>query len=353
MISLENAEIFLRERFADEITSIELIGTNICVNSLLAYPILTSSFYDKSSSTKVQNELGTLMGEILFFNHNNEVEIQSLPINRAICLLQDYPTDVIADDRYVFTSDYLLIHKSFVEEYIENYKKNSAIWGWYFHKEDLPNINFDGYRIVQNITATKNIEVNRPLYFETLEVAFKEANPFLRFLKMYHLLELRFDIHTAEKIRDYLGQVNKEIEIGRLLRDYNREDILRLESLILMNVDVVKITPVLDKVIHYRGNAERIFYDYSKESNPLKSRNDFLAILSAGGFSEPNVKGILNGRAYEVFIKKLTAHWIYRIRCCIAHSKLGEYLMIKADEDFITEFGEPFLNEIIIHCYKK
>jgi hypothetical protein len=353
MINLEFASNFLKEGYGNELATIEIINGTLCVNDLLAFPIFTSSFYDKSNSPKIQNEAGVEIGEILFLKDDNEVEIQSLPLNKAICLLQDCPADSITESRYLFNSDYVLIYKPYLDEYLQKYKTNSSVWGWYFHKEALPNIIFNGRRVVRSINAIENIELNRPLYFESLEIAFKETNPFLRFLKMYHLLELRFDIHTAEKIRDYLGQPNKEVEIGRLLRDYNREDILRLESLFTMNIDVIKLISKLDKVIYYRANAERIFYDYTKESNPLKSRSDFQGILGSGGFSEPNVKGILNGRAYEMFIKKLAAYWIYRIRCCIAHNKLGEYLMTIADEEFVAEFAEPLLNEIIIHCYKK
>lgn len=353
MINIDYARNFLEEKFGDDIKTVELIDTNICVNELLAFPILVSSYYDRTSPYKIISDLGVTIGEIIFLKSEIKVEIQSLPLDKCICLIQDFSGETISENTYMFTSDYVLLKKASLGDYITNYKSTSPIWGGYFHKESLINTSFSRQRKVSQVIAVANVSIDRPFYLETLEVAFKETNPFIRFLKLYHLLELKFDIHTAEKLKEYLDVGNKEKEISRTLKDYNRDDIDRLESLFLLNVDAIKLLPLIDEIKNYKQIADSLFYEYGKTSNPLKEKSKFDELIRRGSFSEANINQVLGNRVFNYFLPKLAAYWVYRIRSSIAHNKLGEYLMTGADEEFITEFAEPLLNEIIIHCYKK
>lgn len=112
---------------------------------------------------------------------------------------------------------------------------------------------------IKELNAVTNINIDRDFYLETLGTAFLESNPFTRFLKLYHMIELKFDIHTAEKIRELLDLGNKEKEISRTLKDYSREDIDRLKSLFLLKLDPYKIVPYLDELKNFKTKAESIF----------------------------------------------------------------------------------------------
>ena len=164
---------------------------------------------------------------------------------------------------------------------------------------------------------------------------------------------MQFDIHTAEKINSLLIMGNKELEISRLLKDYSRDDIDRLTSLFKLRLDFDKLIPFLDIIINYIDKAEPIFYDYGKESNPIKIKSQFDKLLYLGSFNRTNINDILGNNRFDSIIPKLVAYWIYRIRSSIAHNKLGEYLMTMDDEEFIIEFAEPLIREIIIQCYKE
>lgn len=56
---------------------------------------------------------------------------------------------------------------------------------------------------------------------------------------------------------------------------------------------------------------------------------------------------------HKSFILAIATYWIYRIRCSIAHHKIGEYMMGYDDEEFVVEFAEPLLKEIILESFKR
>ncbi len=146
---------------------------------------------------------------------------------------------------------------------------------------------------------------------------------------------------------------NKELDISRTLKDYNREDIERLKSLFLNKLIPSRIIPFLNEIDHHRVIANKIFYDYGKDSNPIKQKTQFDAILDGGGFTLTNLNSVIGNNRFSDLIPKVVAYWIYRIRSSIAHNKLGEYLMTVNDEEFIVQFAEPLIRESLIQVYVK
>ena len=59
------------------------------------------------------------------------------------------------------------------------------------------------------------------------------------------------------------------------------------------------------------------------------------------------------GIIYNNLIPKVCSYWIYRIRSSIAHNKFGEYIMDNDDEDFIVNFAEPLLKEMVLQSFKR
>ena len=167
------------------------------------------------------------------------------------------------------------------------------------------------------------------------------------------MIELQFDLHTAEKIGALLLEGNKEKEISVRLRDYATDEINRLESIIKERcTNIESLENLLNKVSQYKSNALTIFYEYGKASNPLIKKRDFNYLSQGSGlFNETEI--LAKGKSYPTLIWKLSAYWIYRMRCCIAHNKLGEYIMGADDEKFVINFAEPLMKEVVRQCFKK
>lgn len=335
-----------------EIVKIEEIENNYSINNLVALPVLTSHSFDRTKEVLIKTEKGLQIGKILFTKKFKTEDIRSLPEEKLICFFKEYSAPQITEESYVFQYDYLLIKKRNFKSYLKNFKKNSSLWGSYFHIEDLPSISFEKRNSSNELRLTPNLNVGNSIYFENLFLSINEPNPFNRFLKLYHLLELQFDMHTAEKIVDLHKEGNKEKEISGLLKEYQKEDLNRLTSIIKHRcLDIGELVNCINRIKGYQSKAKKIFYDYGRESNPLKQA-DFNSILgNADLFSEPVLNSI--GYNYNILIQKLCSYWIYRIRSSISHNKFGEYIMDKNDEEFIVEFGEPLLKEVVIQCFKK
>ncbi len=332
---------------------IEEIDDNYSIKHLIALPILTSHSFDKTKEVIIKTEKGSEIGKIIFLKHFKTDDIRSLPEEKLVCLFKEYQAPQISDEMYVFHHDYLLIKSRYYRSYIRKFKKNSSLWGSFFHIEDLPNISFDKRNSENQLILKPKLNIGNSIYFENLFLSINEPNPFNRFLKLYHLLELQFDMHTAEKIVDLHKKGSKEKEISGLLKEYQKEDINRLTSIIKQRcVEIQELVNCINKIKPFQSRAKKIFYDYGRETNPLK-QSDFSTVLNDPNLFSENVINAIGGYNYNVLIQKLCSYWIYRIRSSISHNKFGEYIMDKNDEEFIVKFGEPLLKQIVIQCFKK
>jgi hypothetical protein len=331
---------------------VEDIEGEICINGFCYFPIKLPFHFDRGNPIIIVDEQSFELGKIYFSERTQSVEINSLNEIAYTTFLIEYPSETIQESQYKFLYDYVVIKKEKLKVYLDYYKKKSSIWGGYFHKEDLPNNIFSKSKIFNQIVAIKDVNIDRDFYLETLELILVEPNPFNRFLKLYHLIEMQFDMHTAIKINSLLLSGNSEKEISRTLKDYNREDIERLKSLFAHKLNSNSFISLLDNIIGYKTIADSIFYEYGKDSNPLKLKTQFDSIVSKGSFNQTNINIVLGNDRFNEIVPKIIAYWIYRVRSSIAHNKLGEYLMSINDEDFIIDFAEPLIREVIIQCYK-
>lgn len=332
--------------------TIENLGDFYSIKNQIAFPIFISYAYDRTSEISLKKNDGIEIGRIIFLKNNEIDDIRSLPEEKLICFFRDNEFPQISAEKYVFKFDYLLIDRNHVDSYCLS-KETSSLWGSYFHLEDLPSISFNKKYKPSDIRIIPEVRITNQIYFENLLLSINEPNPFNRFLKLYHLIELQFDIHTAEKIVELYNEGNKEKEISSLLKEYQNKDLNRLTSIISQRCkDFSKLEILLNQVIHYLESARTIFFEYGRESNPLSLSNFERIISDENLFSELTVGKIPN-QNYQTLIPKLASYWVYRIRSSIAHNKFGEYIMKKSDEAFIVEFGEPLLKELVIQCFKK
>lgn len=344
-------EIQESDTFLDDL-SIEKISDFIAINNYIPFTIKPAALFSREASISIKYRNGHEIGELKFLKNKYVENVNSLPEIDRICFFLDCDAENIKDVSYTFKNDYFIIRKKYYKTYIKEFKKSSPIWGSFFHNDDVPQIEFNRKQSVSDMFVERNLALNNKHYIEVFYLALIEPNPFNRFLKLYHLLELQFDLHTAEKIKSLLNQTGKEKEISSLLRDYSREDLERLKSLIKVRCNLENLLEPLNNIKNHLEVAKEMFHTYGKSSNPIKSTKDLQKAIQNGGFSKESATEIGHGNNYEGFISKLAAYWIYRIRSSIAHNKLGEYLMTSDNEEFITEFAEPLIRKVILECFK-
>ncbi len=330
---------------------IKQVRDHLVIQGLVPMPVRPSLSFDRRSDINLELN-GTNFGRIKFVVDRGERDIHSFPDDEMICFLQEYDQAEIGDSRHVFRNDFVLINEVNFESYLDKFKRTSPVWGSFFHLEDLPSIQFLRKVTPGSIEIVDDLAIDNSVYLENLSLSIQEPNPMNRFLKLYHLLELQFDLHTAILIKNLLAVGRKEKEISSKLKSYTRNEEDRLESLLKERCsDLNRLVPFLNNIKPFEPKAIEIFYEYGREKNPLQ-RQAFNQIIGAtGGFEKVFIQSI--GQNFESLIPKVIAYWIYRVRCCVAHNKFGEYIMTSNDEAFIVEFAEPLLKEVVVQCFKK
>ena len=325
----------------------------VVINDLIAMPIITSNSFDRTSIIEVKYPRGRVIGTLRFLKGFSIADYNGLSDENKICFYTDHEENQIITPEYTFNYDYLLIKKENYKNYVKEHMEKSTLWGSFIHLEKIPAITFSEKFNVNTIKIDNKLTKVEGPYADNIYLSIIESNPFNRFLKLYHMIELQFDLHTAEKIKALLDEGNREKEISIHLRDYAKDEIKRLESIIKERcTDIGELEVLINKISQYKSNALTIFYEYGKSTNPLMKKNDFNYFAFGNGrFNETEIKS--KGLSYPSLILKLTAYWIYRVRCCIAHNKLGEYIMGANDEKFVVNFAEPLMKEIVKQCFKK
>lgn len=339
------------------ISNLNDVGGQVIINN--KSPILVeniSDLYNNGSDIIIEDPYKNDIG-VLCFLKNKTFDIDSLNEYQFTALLLDVDdeNDLKGTD-YRFNNNYVIIDEAYYLNYQSDYQNSSPLWGLFNHnlKFKIPSPNT---LTPSKLQATNLSNFNHEYYYECSIRGIKQSYGFERYLKYYHLLELNFDYDVVRRIKAI--DITKESnEIGKLLNEYEQDDISRLLYLFETYCkDIPSIVNKLNAIKNYEIIANEIFYKFGKRnSNPLKDINAFGKFLSSPDlFSFSNCKtfhGISSPEQYNLFIGKLTMYWIYRVRCSIAHNKIGEYLMSVNDESFITFFAFPLLNEVIMQCFK-
>ena len=196
------------------------------------------------------------------------------------------------------------------------------------------------------LTAVGGMQVPTSYHAASLERAVQASHPFERYLKYYHELELLFDWIIVRKIQALGSDIPG---IAKLISSYQSGDLPRLKSLIITySLDSQQIHSLLALAVAHRSTAFKIFQDYSKDGNPLskepKWEKMFENLSSSYSFTHASSNGLSNSKViYDKLILETAAYWVFRVRCCIAHHRIGEYLLTQPDEEFVVEFAEPLL----------
>jgi len=326
----------------------------IAVGNKIALPLQgVSTIYANQPEVEVKDRSGNLLGVLCLCKGKN-IDLSKMTEVQNVCYFSEIEKEYYGQP-YQFQKDYFVLDINDFENYKQNYLSTSFLWGGYVHLEHGTKQPYA--QTTSLITAIPDIEFPTSYHIEIGVRGVFQPFTFERYLKFYHLLELLFDYDTVERIKN-LGNDLKGI--GQIFATYEKNETDRLRYVLENRCsDFDAIAQKLNAAFSssdFLNKAKTIFFEFGKGSYPLKDEQKFADLVSRGGFTEANsgYAGFSSNRKqYEKIILDVVVYWLYRIRCSIAHSRIGEYVMTMDDEEFVIEFAEPLIKEALIQAFKK
>ncbi|WP_297814459.1 hypothetical protein [uncultured Polaribacter sp.] len=335
----------------------QIDSDTICVNGFVPLNVIKiNKSYDTNNVIDL-NFNGSTEGHLFFTCQKGKIDLGSMTDFEFIAFLIEADYEDYSLDVYEFKYDYIIVKETFWNTYITDYEKTSPLWGGFSHKLNFAEPVSKYLNNVLEIDAGNKLKDLDNYSYESTIRAIEQPYAFERFLKLYHLLELQFDYFLIDKIKN-LQVPNDSNEIGKLLNGYSRAELDRLTEIVISQcTDINSLIEKLQLVFPFKQISEDIFIKYGNKGKPLTDISKFNDVFDSNSFAESNLLTlkVIDSRnnTLDVFIPKLVSYWIYRIRCSIAHNKIGEYLLSWDSENFIVDFAEPLLIEVLKQCFKK
>lgn len=331
---------------------------HLIINDLIALPVFElECSISAEEDIDITDEHGNLLGVLCPMGAPGDIySVNELSIHKLIAFIHDIDNDQFGlSQSHVFKNHYLLINKTFIAQYTSDFLESAPIWGGFTHKTRSPKYK----KTITKITASRKMFTPTVRHNADLERAISAANGFDRFLKYYHQLELLFDVIFVSKIRSL---PRHSIEgFSSVVKDYQRKELDSLKGILKDYVtDTQALLSIMASCTPYIQIMEAVFQDYSKEGNPITSDQtkwaNLLTFLQGNDHTFVRAKQLTliaqsTNSLLDQFILNLTAYWIYRIRCSIAHNKIGEFIFSDSHEEFVVEFGERLIKEIIMQIF--
>ncbi len=265
----------------------------------------------------------------------------------------------IRPDQYAqpgaFGSDYVAVRKDRLKEYKGSFEDSSAIWGGFWHTE--ASASSPSPPMLHPIAAYPGIKLPTGLHIAAARRSAILPFALERYLKLYHLLELSFDYDTVLRIKALGDDLHG---IGKILSQHKWDEFDRLKQLIIDKcADPSAVAKCIEEICTDRkwdGTMDSIFFHFGKDGNPLlKKHVEFKEMVSVYGFTKKGAvdSDVLSQKetdkgVFDTLVLKVAAYWIYRVRCCIAHSRIGEYVLKPEDEEFVEKFAEKLLRRVLM-----
>jgi len=336
----------------------QLSGEYYSINNLVAIKIFElNSRYKHSNPITVYNEGSDEIGTIYYLDPTVEKVVDEISEWLFVAYLKDVSIEELENFKYNFKGSYLVLKEEYFEDYLTSYYETAPLWGMLTHDEShTATDNF----LIETITVKKDLQFPTGLHINNSIRVLKQPFHFERFLKLYHHLELLYDKIVVDEIKS-LNEENLT-QLGKLIKSFDDNECKKLLYVLKKKVtNIQEIVEELNKIVSFKDLAKEIFFEFGKKDNdPFSNDYSLFEKVYNIGFTEENCKRELGNRAsnpnnpeqYTLFILKLAAYWIYRVRCSIAHNKIGEFIFKEEDENFIIEFAEPLLNTIIMQVFK-
>lgn len=321
------------------------------------------------SANSIENEIdlifeGDVVGELNLIDKNKKMNNTS-ELNKSkliYCIYSIYKQNF--DPSNSFKKSFLLIKESFSERYINDYLITSSFWGGFSHVERdfifQPSISSIEIPSQFNFPTTHNSDLSFWSLFS--------SNPLEKFLKDYHQLELLFNLIIIKKVQTIsITDLNEINNVYKDLRKSEMESLLYIFENFIDN-DETYLKVIIDTFKNNETLCENFLQNYSKESNPLGDskkwekfklfveKADQDNCISIDDFfhtaTHKDIAFAQSGKKEEFIknIKKINAYWIYRIRCSVAHTKLGEFIFEynQDNHEFIYKYANILIKSTIL-----
>lgn len=290
----------------------------------------------------------------------NEFIVAQFNENRLFAFFVDRLGSLQQADRYSFLNHYVVINYSDFP-YYKTVMATTEYWGGYTHKT----LNASNTRTISRINIREGVKIPSVNHEESIVLAVHSASSFERFLKYYHQMELLFDSLFVAKLKKINSLDLRDYAVTMKDFNYGKKNELDALKFILKNymVDFNSVIQKMRLVINHVAVANDMFFILGKESNPLKTHDEWTVLIKllninsldpSSCFIGDQVNGVTiklinknDQKIFNDFIINICSYWIYRLRCCIAHNKIGEYIFSYNDEGLVSDFGEHLLLEIV------
>jgi len=309
----------------------------------------TSTLLDRSEDIGLNDESNTSMA-VLCFTEGSEVEnpAQLTGWRYAAFLIDCDHQEATNGHPFKFRHDYVVVDEDRLAEYLLQYKDGAPVWGGFSHEE----FSLSSWRRPSSdIIGKAGISVPTSYHLEAFHRHLNANNSFDQFLRLYHSIELLFDYVTVKKVQS-LG--NDLSGFADIMKAHGKAEIDRLYALISeFCPDHDAIGQALNQAANHEQTCQEIFQDYSKDRNPLDSEKYeiFWSLVAGTSVNATSVQASrlaikTEARAHELLCK-IAAYWIYRIRCSIAHNRVGEFILNDEHDEFVGSFGLSLLQAVV------
>ncbi|MES2557304.1 MAG: hypothetical protein V4604_14210 [Bacteroidota bacterium] len=326
---------------------------HLSINGYVALRVdQVSSKYEHDSEIEIKLDTGEVIGSLIIRPLSGLILQENITNLKYIAFLNDIAKEDFPLREYRLSTSYLIIKNEFLREYYRKHYSYSSVWGGFIHKLDYPKF-FPPKSSTTEITIRGVYKFPTEFNKMTSIKAVIEPFTFDRFLKKYHQLELISDLEVVNKIRalktDLYG-------IGNLMSEYSSNDLNKFRMMLKLKIrNIHRISDLAFVATAYKGECEEIFQKYNKPGNPIPKSVEFSNLFALSSFSEvdlSSMKQTLTGSAYVNYILDVVSYWIYRIRCSIAHQRIGEFILTEKHEEFISQFIEPLIDEVLCQVYE-
>jgi hypothetical protein len=362
----ENTSQELKNRVASDGTDTPFIygsvGSILSIDGQVCIPVEAAQrSFDDYAEIEIRTQSGSRLGSLVL-TEGYDLDLRSITDHFYMAYISEISRSLYGE-AYQMHYSYVIVDSANYADYVDKYFDSAPLWGGFIHLGN-PSLLVSPYKnSPPNIVASEGLSLPTGYHAEHVLRSVVQPFAFERFQKLYHLLELRFDLQIVERV-NALGTDLKEI--GRILSAYyGHDEMTRLKSVIEPGIkDLNTLEAKLNRVRHCSDCevvARNIFFAYEKGKNPLKGKElEYERVMALGGLSKAlaSSNGLVGGSGsaldgnYRTLLVEMAVYWIYRVRSSIVHSKIGEYVMSSSDEEFVVEVAEPLLREVIVQVFR-
>lgn len=352
LFTKEMPDLVLESQEDLDINLLDEVGEYLIIGKYGVFPVFaTKPTYNRDvRAIDVYQANQDDLGGLVLTKGRKFNDFSELTLQEFLAYLVDVSGEEYGSMPYTLKKDYFVSAPDMAYLYIGEYLKTSPIWGGFTHYA----LADDDSKTITQLVASKEILTPSLHHTEAFARISHAPSSLYSFLRLYQCIELLFDVITVLRVKSLTTNIR---DFQSILTDHGRTELNRLQMIGTQFIsDFDSIVQVMRNITPHKDVAKKIFQDYNKDGNPLNPEGDarkwdnLMEALEVPITSKDTLKakGIFkNESEYSAVVIKISCYWIYRVRCCIAHSRIGEYVFEDSDQKFVFEFAEPLILEFI------